>query len=131
MPCEFRLRMWLPAMPAYTEWIWQPAISSASSTARCIDCTVDSMLTTTPFFSPRDGCEPRPTIFSEPSAVTSPTIATTFEVPISRPTIIFPLIGFPIHCRGAPAAGSVSPARARCLRPGAGSPFQATATPLL
>ena len=24
MPCEFRLRTWLPAMPANTEWIWQP-----------------------------------------------------------------------------------------------------------
>ena len=44
-------------MPAYTEWISQPAISSASSTARWIDCTVDSMLTTTPFFSPREGCD--------------------------------------------------------------------------
>ena len=29
--------MWLPAMPACTEWISQPAMSSASSTARCID----------------------------------------------------------------------------------------------
>ena len=60
MPCELRLRTWLPAMPAYTEWISQPAMSSASSTARWIDCTVDSMLTTTPFFRPREGCEPRP-----------------------------------------------------------------------
>ena len=60
MPCEFRLRTWLPAMPAYTEWISQPAMSSASSTARWIDCTVDSMLTTTPFLRPRDGCEPMP-----------------------------------------------------------------------
>ena len=47
-------------MPAYTEWISQPAMSSASSTARWIDCTVDSMLTTTPFFRPREGCEPMP-----------------------------------------------------------------------
>ena len=38
-----------------------------------------------------------PTIFSVPSGATSPTIATTFEVPISRPTIIFPLIALPIH----------------------------------
>jgi hypothetical protein len=59
-PCEFRLRTWLPAMPANTEWISQPAISSASSIARWIDCTVDSMLTTTPFFRPREGCEPMP-----------------------------------------------------------------------
>src|SRR5690606_14732534 len=88
MPWEFMLRMWLPAIPAYTEWIWQPAISSASSMARWIDCTVDSIFTTTPFFMPRDGCEPIPTISSSPSVPISPTSATTLEVPISSPTII-------------------------------------------
>src|SRR5688572_4275540 len=87
MPCELRLRTWLPAIPAYTEWISQPAISSASSTARWIDCTVDSMLTTTPRFRPREGCDPRPTTSMRPSCVISPTIATTFDVPMSRPTI--------------------------------------------
>ena len=86
MPCELRLRTWLPAMPAYTEWISQPAISSASSTARWIDCTVDSMLTTTPFFKPRDGWLPMPMISSAPSALISPTMATTLLVPMSRPT---------------------------------------------
>ena len=74
-------------MPAYTEWISQPAMSSASSTARWIDCTVDSMLTTTPFLSPREGCEPMPSTSIEPSGPTSPTIATTLEVPMSRPTM--------------------------------------------
>ena len=74
-------------MPAYTEWISQPAMSSASSTARWIDCTVDSMLTTTPFFSPREGCEPMPSSSIEPSRPTSPTSATTLEVPMSRPTM--------------------------------------------
>src|SRR5580658_6136884 len=86
-PCELRLRTWLPAMPANTEWISQPAMSSASSTARWIDCTVDSMLTTTPFFRPREGCEPNPNSSIEPSRPTSPTSATTLEVPMSRPTI--------------------------------------------
>src|SRR6186713_309803 len=86
-PCEFRLRTWLPAIPANTEWISHPAISSASSTARWIDCTVDSMLTTTPFLRPRDGCEPMPSTSMPPSAFTSPTSATTFDVPMSRPTI--------------------------------------------
>src|ERR1700726_2975149 len=62
-------------------------MSSASSTARWIDCTVDSMLTTTPFFKPRDGCEPRPSTSIVPSALISPTSATTFEVPMSSPTI--------------------------------------------
>src|SRR5690606_10466365 len=56
-----------------------------------MDCTVDSMLTTTPFFRPRDGCEPIPTISSWPSSRTSPTSATTLDVPMSRPTIILPL----------------------------------------
>src|SRR5579863_1536414 len=64
-------------------------MSSASSTARWMDCTVDSMLTTTPFLSPREGCEPRPRSSIEPSAPISPTNATTLEVPISRPTIRF------------------------------------------
>src|SRR5687768_7621781 len=52
-----------------------------------MDCTVDSMFTTTPRFKPREGCEPRPTTSMRPSCVISPTIATTFEVPMSRPTI--------------------------------------------
>src|SRR5690606_1549715 len=91
MPWLFRLRMWLPAMPTKAEWMRQPAISCASSMARWIDCTVDSMFTTTPFFRPRDGLVPMPTISSSPSAVTSPTSATTLEVPMSRPTIILPL----------------------------------------
>ena len=60
MPWELRLRTWLPAMPVYTLLISQPAISSASSTARWMEATVDSMFTTTPFFSPRDGWLPMP-----------------------------------------------------------------------
>src|SRR5512139_516181 len=74
-------------MPANTEWISQPAISSASSTARWMDCTVDSMFTTTPFFRPLEGCEPRPTTSTLPSAPTSPTRQTTLDVPMSSPTI--------------------------------------------
>src|SRR5690606_30724608 len=89
MPCELRLRTWLPAMPVYTLLISQPAISSASSTARWIDCTVDSMFTTTPRFSPRDGDEPKPMTSILPSGDSSPTIATTFDVPTSRPTSSF------------------------------------------
>src|SRR5262252_3130950 len=86
-PCEFRLRTCEPAMPANTERISQPAMSSASSMARWIDCTVDSMLTTTPFLRPREGCEPRPSSSIEPSSPTSPTSATTLEVPMSSPTM--------------------------------------------
>src|SRR5918993_5270840 len=52
-----------------------------------MDCTVDSMFTTTPFLSPREGCEPTPSTSICPSAATSPTRAATLDVPISRPTI--------------------------------------------
>ncbi len=53
-PGSTRLLTNPPAMPVNTEWIWQPAMSSASATARWMDCTVDSMFTTfTPFFRPR------------------------------------------------------------------------------
>src|SRR5690606_9424751 len=76
-------------MPVYTLLISQPAISSASSTARWIDCTVDSMFTTTPRFKPRDGDEPKPMTSIMPSGESSPTTATTFDVPTSRPTKSF------------------------------------------
>src|ERR1700746_838322 len=45
------------------------------------------MLTTTPFLRPREGCEPRPSSSIEPSRPTSPTNATTLEVPMSSPTM--------------------------------------------
>src|SRR5947207_2665772 len=41
-----------------------------------------------PLRTPRDLAWPRPTILSEASVLSSPTTAQTFEVPISRPTII-------------------------------------------
>src|SRR5271169_1181976 len=47
------------------------------------------MLTTTPFLRPRDGCAPRPMMLSRFSGVSSATMATIFDVPISRPTIRF------------------------------------------
>ena len=59
---------WLPAAPAMTLRISQPAMSSASSTARRIDSTVASMLTTTPFLRPRDTAVPIPVISTPPSA---------------------------------------------------------------
>src|SRR6202049_1596258 len=97
-------------MPANTEWISQPAMSSASSTARCMDCTVDSMLTTTPFFSPREGCEPRPSSSIEPSRPTSPTSDTTLEVPMSSPTIRLRSVRLSIVTTlMTRAAGSVTP----------------------
>src|SRR5690606_29293871 len=85
---------------AYTDRIWQPAISSASSIARWIDCTVDSMLATTPFFRPRDGWCPTPMISTLPSPRSSATMARIFEVPMSSPTIrlssLFFIDSFPL-----------------------------------
>src|ERR1700736_2947003 len=52
-----------------------------------MDCTVDAMSTTTPFFKPRDGWLPMPMISNAPSDLISPTMATTLLVPMSRPTI--------------------------------------------
>src|SRR5512139_2778846 len=107
-------------MPANTEWIWQPAISSASSTARWIDCTVESMLTTTPRFSPREGWEPTPTTSIVSSTVSSPTIATTFDVPMSRPTSRFLSgflgIGSRILLRGDGQCRASIPAHAEAVR---------------
>src|ERR1700751_2896471 len=45
------------------------------------------MLTTTPFLSPREGWEPRPSSSIEPSSPTSPTSDTTLDVPMSSPTM--------------------------------------------
>ena len=87
MPLELKLLMWLPAMPVKTSLIWQAAISSASSSARRIDCTVDSMLTTTPLRRPCDSACPSPMTWKRPSGSTSATATTTFEVPMSSPTI--------------------------------------------
>ena len=46
------------------------------------------------FLRPRDGCVPRPITSIAPSAVISPTSATTLEVPMSRPTITC-VVGLP------------------------------------
>src|SRR5690348_15183038 len=86
VPCELRVSRCEPEIEAYTERMSQPAISSASSIARWIECTVDSMSTTAPFFMPREMCEPNPITSTGSPGRYSPTTATTFEVPISRPT---------------------------------------------
>src|SRR5664279_1205024 len=71
-------------------------MSSASSSTRWIEAIVASMLTTTPFLRPRDGCVPMPITLSSPSGPISPTIATIFDVPMSSPTIRF-LLSFTMH----------------------------------
>src|SRR5262245_47846782 len=52
-----------------------------------IAATVESMLTMTPFLSPRETWVPMP-MTSTPSSVTSPTTAAIFVVPMSRPTMM-------------------------------------------
>src|SRR5688500_15891956 len=47
------------------------------------------MLTTTPFFRPREGLLPIPITSYPPSGFTSATMAMIFDVPISSPTIRF------------------------------------------
>src|SRR5699024_10307748 len=73
-----------PEMPQYTDWMRQPAISSASSTARRMESVVDSMITTMPFFMPREGALPRPIISNSPSVPGSAMMQATLEVPISN-----------------------------------------------
>src|SRR6267142_667070 len=60
---------------------------SASRMACLIEATVESMLTMTPFLSPRDGCVPTP-MTSSPSGPISPTTAAILVVPMSRPTMM-------------------------------------------
>src|SRR4030095_11908456 len=91
----------------------QPAMSSASEIAFLIDSTVDSMLMTTPFLKPREGWEPIP-MMSIPSSVSSPTMAATLVVPISRPTMssLFFILVFPFGRGGPlPVPGTGMPAR--------------------
>src|SRR5437773_4344755 len=66
-----------------------------------MDAIVASMLTTTPFLSPRDGCVPMPITLSAPSGPISATIAAIFDVPMSRPTIKF----FSFTIRPPPSLG--------------------------
>src|ERR1700758_1420793 len=51
-----------------------------------MDCTVASMLTTTPRLRPCVGATPRPASLSSPPGSISATTAITFAVPMSRPT---------------------------------------------
>src|SRR5688572_2584849 len=69
------------------------------------------MLTTTPRFRPREGCDPRPTTSMRPSCVISPTIATTFDVPMSSPTMRLRsfFLGMLVHLLQPSRASSCEP----------------------
>src|SRR5215471_3516522 len=82
-PREFRPCTCTPPSPTYTWSIGSPHIISASSTARLIASTVASMLTTTPFRTPRDSARPTPMISILPLSVASPAINLTSVVPMS------------------------------------------------
>ena len=60
---------------------------SASSTACLIAATVESMLTMTPFFNPRETCVPMP-MTSSPLSTISATMAAILVVPMSSPTMM-------------------------------------------
>src|ERR1700704_1879802 len=54
-----------------------------------------------PLRTPRERAWPRPTMFSAPSALKSPTTAQTLEVPISSPTMIEAGLNmFPLRSQG-------------------------------
>jgi hypothetical protein len=86
IPVLFCPRIWLPVIPVKTRVILQSAIISASLSADWIDCTVASMLTTTPRFRPWVGAMPKPARRNSPPGMTSATTAMILAVPISRPT---------------------------------------------
>src|SRR5690348_5113543 len=89
VPRELWVSRWLPEIDAHTERMSQPAIWPASSTARWIELTFDSISTTTPFFMPREVWLPTPITSIGSPGTYSPTIAITLEVPMSRPTTRF------------------------------------------
>jgi len=62
-----------------------PAMRSARSTASSIALMVASRSTTTPLRRPKEGEVPIPTMWTSPSSSTSPAMAQTLVVPISRP----------------------------------------------
>ena len=64
-----------------------PAICSASATACLMASTVESMLTTTPLRSPRDGLTPMPTMSRPPPEEASAMTQQILVVPTSSPAI--------------------------------------------
>src|SRR5690606_26688802 len=89
------------------------------------------MFTTTPRFKPRDGAEPKPMTSILPSGESSPTTATTFDVPTSRPTrslrssrlptalALLSLTGFALH-RQLRSRGHLRLLRLRLVAPSDG-----------
>ena len=85
-PRLLMLRMWSPAIPAYTPRTGTPAMRWASSTARWMLPTVFSRSTTTPRRSPSLGALPMPTTRSSPLPLWSAMMHEIFVVPMSSPT---------------------------------------------
>ena len=86
-PSPLRLRMWLLAMLTLTLRMLQSAMLSASDTARWIDSTVCSMLTTLPAFRPCERAEPNPSSVSSPSSSRRATSTAILDVPMSIATV--------------------------------------------
>src|SRR5579862_821619 len=66
--------------------------SSASTSASCTHLLAVSKSTISPFRTPREGAWPTPSTLTELSGFDSPTTTHTFEVPISRPTMMLSLL---------------------------------------
>ena len=86
-PSEFRLLTWFPAIPTKIFLIFSSIKDWACSTAFSIASVVASILTTTPFLRPLDGYVPNESISRLSDESYLPTKQTTFEVPMSKPTI--------------------------------------------
>ena len=67
----------------------QSATDSAASIARWIEVTTAFKSVILPLSIPFEGQLPTPRTFTTPSGNTSPTTATTLEVPTSKPTMVF------------------------------------------
>src|SRR4051812_22002272 len=83
---------------------------SASRMACLIEATVESMLTMTPFFKPREGWVPMP-MMSRPSGPISPTTAAILVVPMSSPTMMSEdlrgMVGCRLPCQSVSRSGAV------------------------
>src|ERR1039457_6460824 len=88
-PRLLKPRMWPPVTPRYTLLISAPDMLSAPTMAFRTSSSACFGSTISPLRTPRERAWPTPMIFSEPSAACSPTTAQTFDVPISRPTMMF------------------------------------------
>ena len=93
--CCILLICW-PAIPTCTSRIFSPDCFSASWTACIIDCTVLSILATSPRITPCEGAFPTPKTCVLPVSSFLVTSTQIFVVPISKPTMIRSFASIPV-----------------------------------